>query len=108
MTLTKRGEGGFGSTGVYATELQNNRNKITELEHKTTIIDKHSYKTGPLSEEQKVEVYNLIEEFKDILATDFSEIKRSKLHYLHDVDTGDTAPIYQRQYPIPQAYQAWV
>ena len=49
LTIIDRGDGRFRSTGVYTMDLQHERSKITELEHKKITTNKHSYKVGPVT-----------------------------------------------------------
>jgi deoxyuridine 5'-triphosphate nucleotidohydrolase len=104
LIKTKRGEQGFGSTGreAYATT------KITELKHeKDKDQNKHTYTIGedfPLEEQ----LLKILHQNEGVLATDFRDIHNQEPKYYHEVDTGDTKPIYQKARPIPPAYREWL
>ncbi|HEY5236709.1 MAG TPA: hypothetical protein VIJ14_11065, partial [Rhabdochlamydiaceae bacterium] len=101
-----RGFGGFRSTGVNAIIL---KKEITETMHKQGKLDKHSYKIGErLDESQKKIIKDLMKKYKDILATDFEEIKGAHPHFYHDIvlEKG-TRPIKRQPYKTPYAHRQW-
>jgi len=74
--LSKRKNQGFRSTGINAVHPK----KITEFDDRKGVESKFSYKLGErLTNNQKLRVYQLLEEFEPILATSFEDIKGSNL-----------------------------
>ena len=73
LGTTKRQDGGLGSTGANTVIV---KKEITELEHAPKVEGIHTYKLGPqLTEAQKKQIKGLIERYKDVFATDFSQLK---------------------------------
>src|SRR5213080_157564 len=104
---TQRGTGGFGSTGINAVVI---KKTITDFKHAKDDEEesKHTYQLGTLlTIQQKEQVMRLLEDYEDVLATDFKQLKLKSPKYLHDCDTGDHPPIKMRPYRMPYAYQEW-
>ena len=95
LSPTTRQAKGFGSTGV------NNVQQSKE--------EKHAYKLGKqLTKEQEKQIRDLLEEFEDVIATSFEDIKGSKVKYQHEIDTGDHKPFRRAPYRIPPNHKKWV
>jgi len=81
---------------------------ITDFKHAKDDEEesKHTYQLGTLlTGQQKEQVTRLLEDYEDVLATDFKQLKLKSPKYLHDCDTGDHPPIKMRSYRMPYAYQ---
>ena len=99
---TKRGDQGFGSTGLNIVKI------ITELKHGNQSTDKHTYQIGEqLTSNQAQQLKKLTHQYEDVFATCFADIKLRQPKYLHDIDTGDHPPIKKMPYRTPPAYQEW-
>src|SRR5262249_40773577 len=101
LKKTKRGEGRFGSTGKVLLAT-----RIMELNHKEETKEK-VYQIG-----EKFPMRNtltkVLDQYRDVIATTFEDIKTNTPRYYHHVDTGDNKPIYQKARPIPPAYHEWL
>src|SRR3954447_20478235 len=96
---TIRGTNGFGSTGIHAAIL---KKEITETKHAKEDDDKHGYALGEkLTKTQKDRIQATMQEYEDMLATNFSQLRLKPPKYLHDYDTGDYSLIKRSPYRTP-------
>uniref|UniRef100_A0A914H3L2 RNA-directed DNA polymerase n=1 Tax=Globodera rostochiensis TaxID=31243 RepID=A0A914H3L2_GLORO len=61
-------------------------------------------KTGRISEPEKLELMNLLNEFEEIFAISEEELTQTDL-VSHTIETGDAIPIRSKMRPVPYAYR---
>ena len=81
---------------------------ITDFKHAKDDEEesKHTYQLGTLlTNQQKEQVMRLLEDYEDVLATNFKQLKLKSPKYLYNCDIGDHLPIKMRPYRILYVYQ---
>ena len=104
LQTTKRGEAGFGSTGNNAAVIK----KTVDATIREDEQDKMAFKYGErLQPEQRKQLEELVGEYQDITAINFSQLKDSAKGFVHEVDTGESRPIKQAPYRTNPVYRDW-
>jgi deoxyuridine 5'-triphosphate nucleotidohydrolase len=103
LQQTHRGNRGFGSTRVNAVK------KEMDLSRKEDQSSKSDYTFGKqLTQAQKRELQNLIDQNQDLFAVSFEDIKSAKVKTRHEINTGDSPPIKKAPYKLPPHHRQWV
>ena len=104
---TTRGNQGFGSTGIYGVIAQ--KPLAMDEEEKTKRAGKFVYKVGQqLTEQQAKCIHDLVKEHEDVMATEFEQIKKSRIQFTHQINTQGSEPIKNRPYKTPIQYREWM
>ena len=107
LAPTDRGSKGIGSTGVHV--VRQDLKKAMDIKHQDFSNEKHAYHLGvKLTSRQEEQIRRLMNQYEDVLAVKFEEIRGARTHYKHVIDTGDHKPIKQSPYRLTPHYKQWV